>query len=146
MATTKIEAVLFTHCRQFSPRLFHPKGEQISFCTALKYLGLWFDGKLTFKEHVKRTAVKTETVITSLSQLMSNLRGPSGGKHKLLANVAMLFLLYGVPIWVDIINAREYRRTEMILVQWKAVIRCVSGYRTASTEAVCVLAGITRSK
>ncbi len=22
-------------------------------CTALKYLGLWFDGKLTFKEHAK---------------------------------------------------------------------------------------------
>ncbi len=30
----------------------------------------------------------------------------------------------------------------MVSVQWKAALRCVSAYRTISTEAVCVLAGI----
>ncbi len=46
-------------------------------------------------------------------------------------------------IWADAINVREYRRTEMISVQWKAVLRCVSAYNTVSTEAVCVLADTT---
>ncbi len=73
---------------------------------------------------------------------MSNLRGLSEGEHKLLANVAMLVPLYGAPVWADAINAREYRRTEMVLVQWKAALRCVSAYHTVSTEALCVLAGI----
>ncbi len=73
---------------------------------------------------------------------MSNLGGPSKGKRKLLANVAMSVLLYGAPIWADAINARQYRRTEMVLVQRKAALRCVSAYCTVSTEAVCVLAGI----
>ncbi len=89
---------------------FHLKGEQKRLCTALKYLGLWFDGKLTFKEHAKQTAAKTERVVAS--QLISHLGGLSEGKCKLLLNVAMLVLLYGALIWADAINAREYRRTE----------------------------------
>ncbi len=50
---------------------FRLKGEQIRFCTALKYLGLWFDGKLT----AKRTAAKAERIVVSISRLMSNLGG-----------------------------------------------------------------------
>ncbi len=68
-------------------------------------------------------------------------RGPSEGKCKLL-NVVMLVLLYGAPIWDDAINAREYRRTEMVSVQWKTVLRRANAYCTVSTEAVCVLAGM----
>ncbi len=73
---------------------------------------------------------------------MLNLKGLSEGKCKLLANVVLLVLLYGAPIWSDTINAIEYRRTVMVLVQRKASLRCVSAYRTVSIEAVCVLAGI----
>ncbi len=103
---------------------------------------LWFDGKLTFKEHAKQIAAKAERVIASISRLMSSLGGPREGKCKLLANVANSVLLYGAPIWTDAINAREYRRMEMVSVQQKAVLKCVSAYRTVSTDAVCVLAGI----
>ncbi len=78
----------------------------------------------------------------SISRLMLNLRGPSKGKRKLLANIAMSVLLYGAPIWAHAINARQYRRTEMVSVQRKATLRYVSAYCTVSTEAVCVLAGI----
>ncbi len=125
------------------PPSFRLKGEQIRLCTALRYLGLWFDGKLTFKEHAKRTAAKAERIVASISRLMLNLGRPSKGKRKLLANVAMSVLLYGAPIWAD---ARQYRRTEMVLVQRKAALRCVSAYRTISTEAVCMLAGIPWSR
>ncbi len=142
LATAKMEVVLFTRCCQFSPPSFRLKGEQIRLCMALKYLGLWFDGKLTFKEHAKRTAAKAERIVASISRLMSNLRKLSEGKRKLLENVAISVLLYGTPIWADTINARQYRRTEKVSVQRKVVLRCVSACRTVSTEAVCVLADI----
>ncbi len=103
-------------------------GEQISLCTVLKYLGWWFDGKLTFKEHAKQTAAKAEKVVVSISWLMSNLGRLSEGECKLLVNVTMLVLLCGALIRADAINAREYRRTEMVLVQQKAALRCVSAY------------------
>ncbi len=67
LATMKAEAVLFTCHRWFSPLSFHLKGEQIRLCTALKYFGLWFDGKLTFKEHAKRTAAKAERIVVSMA-------------------------------------------------------------------------------
>ncbi len=72
LATTNMEAVQFTHRCRFSYLSFHLKGEQIRFCTALKYLVLWFDRKLTFKEHAKWTAAKAEKVVASISWLMSN--------------------------------------------------------------------------
>ncbi len=75
LATTTTEAVLFTRRRRFSPLSFHLKEEQIRLCTAIKYLGLSFDGKLTFKEHAKRTAAKAERIVGSISRLMSNLGG-----------------------------------------------------------------------
>ncbi len=72
---------------------------------------------------------------------MSNLGGSSKGKHKLLVNVAMSVLLYGAPIWADAINAEE-NGTQVVLVQQKAALRCVSAYCTVSTEAVCMLVGM----
>ncbi len=61
---------------------------------ALKYLGLWFDGKLTFKEHSKWTSVKAGRDVARISQIMFNLGGPSEVGRKLLANIAMSVLLY----------------------------------------------------
>ncbi len=103
---------------------------------------MWFDGKLTFKEHAKRTAANSERIVANISRLMSNLGRPSESKCNLLANVAMSVLLYGAPIWADAINARQYRRMEMASVQQKAVLSCVSAYRIISTEMFCMLAGI----
>ncbi len=68
LATTKMEAMLFTGHRRFSAPSFHLKREQIRFCTTIMYLGLWFDRKLTVKEHAKQTA-------TNISRVMSNLGG-----------------------------------------------------------------------
>ncbi len=144
LATAKMEAVLFTRRCRFSRLSFCLKREQIRLCIALKYLGFWFDGKLTFKEHVKLTAATAERTVASISRLVSNSGRLSEGKRKLLADIAMLVLLYRAPIWADVINARQYRRTEMVSVQRKAVLRCVSAYCTVFTEAICVLAGIPR--
>ncbi len=109
LATTKMEVVLFK-CRCWSSRSsFRLKGKKIRLCTALKYLGLRFDGKLTFKEHAEWVADNAERIVMSISQLMSNLGGLSKGKCKLLVNVPTL-ILCGAPIWTDAINAKEYRR------------------------------------
>ncbi len=63
-----------------------------------------------------KIAAKPESVVASISWLMLNLGGLSDCKCKFLANVAMSGILYGALIWADAINAREYRRTEMVSV------------------------------
>ncbi len=109
---------------QFSPPSpsFHLKEEREKrLCTALKYLRLWFDEKLTFKEHAKWTTIKAERIVANINWLMLNQGGPSKSKYKLLANVVMLVHLYGAPVSADAINTKEYRSTEMVLVQWQFV-------------------------
>ncbi len=54
-------------------------------------------------------------------------RRANDGKCKLLANIAMLTLLYGAPCWDDAINTKEYRRIGMVSVQQKATLRRVEG-------------------
>jgi hypothetical protein len=49
----KTEAILFTKRRGFEPPTFRLGGAVIKRCTALKYLGLWFDGDLSFQEHFR---------------------------------------------------------------------------------------------
>ncbi len=74
-AITKTEAkvVLFTRCHWFSPHSFCLKGEQIRLCKVLKYLGSWFDRKLTFKEYAKQTASTAKRDVASISQFTLSL-------------------------------------------------------------------------
>lgn len=78
------------------PHSFCLKEVEITLYTALKYLRLWFDRKLTFKEYTKRTAAKAEKIDSSLKRLKLKL-GELTKKRKMLANVAMS-VLYRVPI------------------------------------------------
>ncbi len=73
LATMKVAVVLFTCRCPFSPPSFHLKGEEMKLCTVLKFLGVWFDGKLTFKEHAKQTAAAAERIVMNTSRLMLNL-------------------------------------------------------------------------
>ena len=59
--------------------------------------------------------------------------------RQLYLNVALSILLYGAPVWTDSMKV-AYRSKEVVQMQRKAALRCVSAYRTVSTEAVCILA------
>ncbi len=60
-----------------------------------------------------------------------------------MTNIAILVLLYdGVPIWTHAIDTNAHRRTEMVSVQWKDVLKGISAYCTVFTETVCEPAGI----
>lgn len=56
-------------------------------------------------------------------------------------NTAMSVLLYGALIWSNAVNI-SYGVVELVKIQRKVSLSCVSVYRTASTEGVCVLARI----
>ncbi len=91
LVTAKTEVVLFMCHNWFSPL----KKEYIGLCTALKYLGLWFNEKVTFKEHAKQTTAKAEKIVASISRFILNVMRLAKSRHKLLTNVIILVLLYG---------------------------------------------------
>jgi hypothetical protein len=139
LAVEKTEAILFTNRRKFKPPTFRLRGVEIKVASTLKYLGIWFDGKLSFREHFRKVAEKATRVVGRLSRLMSNLGGPKEARRRMMLSAATSVLLYGAPVWAD--SARvAYRRAEVEKVQRRAALRCVSAYRTVSTDALFVLA------
>jgi hypothetical protein len=97
----KTEAILFTKRRGYRELTFRLGGAVIRRCTALKYLGLWFDKDLSFREHTRNVAEKASRVVGRLSVIMSNLGGPAEVCRRMLMDIAMLVLLCGAPVWAD---------------------------------------------
>ncbi len=134
----KTKRVVYTR-HQLDHPSFRLKGKEIRLYTALKYFGLWFDGKRNFQGAYQADSRKSWEDRREYKSAHVESREPN--KDKLLANVAMLVLSYGALISADAVNIKKYRRTKMVLVEQKAVLRCVSAYCTVSIEAVSVLAG-----
>lgn len=84
---------------------------------------------------------KAEERLSVLSKLMQNISGPSSEKRLLLYGVVQSIVLYGAHIWAGATDIQKYKKM-LERLQRRALLRVVSGYRTISTEAVQVLAGI----
>ncbi|XP_072395087.1 uncharacterized protein [Diabrotica undecimpunctata] len=71
---------------------------------------------------------------------MPNIGGPSSQKRRMYLQVVQSTLLYGAPIWADVLNYKKYK--DMITrAQRKPLLKVTSAYRTTSTMALQVIAG-----
>lgn len=72
---------------------------------------------------------------------MTNVRRPSYKKIKLLANVVIKTVLYGVTVWEKAIKfdvvRKKLKQAYRLIAQ-----RCVRSYWTVSSEALTVIFGI----
>jgi len=141
LVAEKTEAVLLTRRRKLVPPVFRVGGVEVEIGHCLKYLGLWFDGKLSFREreHFRKVADEANRKLRIRSMLMTNPRGPREVVRRVYANLAHSVLLYGVQVWANAAKV-AYRRIELEEIQRRAALRCVCAYRTAPTVAVCILA------
>jgi len=111
---------------------------------SLKYLGIIFDYKLTFKEHIKKNmAAKCTKLIFSLSK---SAKLNWGLDHKALKTIyvggILPLLIYGAPVWISIMRKENYK-SELIRVQRLINIKMSKAYRTVPHEALCILMGMT---
>ncbi|KAJ8983333.1 hypothetical protein NQ317_003138 [Molorchus minor] len=72
---------------------------------------------------------------------MPRIGGPSDTKRRLLYNVVVSTILYGAEIWHGAMRVRLYRET-LEKAQRKMLLGIVGAYRTTSTEALQVIAGL----
>lgn len=141
LATEKTEILLITR-RQIPLQVeMRANDTPVTTQTAVKYLGIKIDSKLTFKAHIEYVTEKASKVTSWLSRLMANVNGPLPSKRKLLMGVCHSTLLYGCEIWADVMST-EARRKAMTRVQRTAALRIVSAYRTVSAAATLVIAGV----
>ena len=114
--------------------------EQVS---NIKYLGIFIDRKLNFREPITQTYRKCSTLIHALAK---SAKLSWGLKHEVLKTIykgAILpLMLYGVPVWI---GAKERKCNKIIYsrVQRPIIIKIAKAYRTTSREALCTLTGLT---
>jgi len=83
----------------------------------MKYLGIIFDHKLTFREHINYMAEKCTKLILSLSKSAKLIWGLQHSALKLIYTVAILpLLLYGEPMWYKEIDIAS-NKLKLIRVQ-----------------------------
>lgn len=141
IAEDKCEAVLFTRRRTHVAPIIHINRKTIVWRKAIKYLGVWLDGRFRFDEHVARTTDRAKMTALALARIMPNVEGAGQWKRQLYSGVVHSILLYGAPIWESAVDVASYRR-KLEAAQRICCLRITCAYRTISGPALQVLAGV----
>ncbi|CAH2098002.1 unnamed protein product [Euphydryas editha] len=141
VSVSKTEALLFHGPRRGPPRgaRIVVQGTEVVIRPHMKYLGLTLDGRWSFGPHFAQLAPRLENAAAALGRLLPNVGGPGSPCRRLYAGVVRSMALYGAPVWVDALTARNkilLRRPQRIIA-----VRAVRGYRTVSWTAATLLAG-----
>ncbi|KAJ8932822.1 hypothetical protein NQ314_014407 [Rhamnusium bicolor] len=107
----------------------------------IKYLGVWMDKNMTFNEHITRMANRAGETVAALGRLMPNVGGPKASKRRTMSSVAHSIMLFAAPVWEGALKIVKIRE-KFARVQRQMALRISSAYRTASREAVLVIAEI----
>ena len=141
----KSKVMLVTRRKRKEPRVIkvYLNNKILEQVTTMKYLGINLDHKFTFKEHIKYAAERCAKLIHSLSRSAKVTWGIKHEAMKTIYKGAILpLLLYGAPVWIDAVQY-EYNKQKYIRVQRLINIRTAKAFRTTSSEALCILTGIT---
>jgi hypothetical protein len=114
----------------------HTKLKQVN---NIKYLGIVFDNKLTFKEHIIYIEEKRTKIIFALAK---SAKLTWGLKHKALKTIytgAILPLMtYGAPVWKDALNKASFK-ARLVRIQRLLNVKIAKAYHTVSNDALCII-------
>jgi hypothetical protein len=96
--TSAGQAICFSHRRTPVEASLTLKGRQIPFANHVKYLGVIFDKKLTWKLHTEMIATKALCIFLNINPILKSERLSVGAK---LMNKALIrsVLTYACPAW-----------------------------------------------
>ena len=116
-------------------------GLEIELVSKMKYLGVVFDPKQSWNQHIEYVCAKTEKIVQRILRTTGNGWGLSGKVFRILYNGAIEPLLcYACPAWIGGLN--ETNKAKLLSTQRSFALMITRGYRTISLEASLVLANI----
>jgi len=108
-----------------------------------KYLGIIFDSKLLFREHINYMEGECVKRILAPSRSAKVTWGLGHEALKTIYTGGILpLMLYGVPVRKNVLNRSCYK-AKINRIQRHTNFRIARAYRTVSNEALCVINGIT---
>uniref|UniRef100_A0A023EQZ1 Putative rte ele1 orf1-h 1e-60-j 4 n=1 Tax=Aedes albopictus TaxID=7160 RepID=A0A023EQZ1_AEDAL len=141
IAHQKTELVLISNCKVVQKAAIIVGEHAIDSKRELKHLGVMIDDRLNFNSHVDYACGKAAKAITALSRIMPNNSAISSSKRRLLASVSTSILRYASPAWATATKTRR-NRVQVCSTHRLMAMRVASAYRTISSDAVCVIAGM----
>ena len=109
----------------------------------MKYLGIVIDKKLNFDAHIQYTTERCTKLINALAKSAKLDWGLQHGALRTIYKGAILPLLsYGSPVWIEALR-KKHNHNRFTRVQRLINIKITKAFRTTSTEALCILSGLT---
>ncbi|XP_065087175.1 uncharacterized protein LOC135708923 [Ochlerotatus camptorhynchus] len=99
------------------------------------------DDQLNFNSHVEYACMKASKAINAIAIIMPRNAGPISSKKHFLSSMLSSILRYEGPTWVPALETKQNQRKLSSTFRFMAM-RVGSAYRTISSEAVCVFAGM----
>ncbi|KAI4475453.1 hypothetical protein M0802_015151 [Mischocyttarus mexicanus] len=107
-----------------------------------KYLGVIIGTRLNIAGHVAYVSSRSKLIFSQLSSVAKSKWGLSNKvMTTIYKGVFVPIITYAAASWADKINVHHRRRLKQ--AQRYALIRVTKAYRTISTDALCVIAGVT---
>jgi hypothetical protein len=95
----KAQAIYFSHRHTPVEALLTMKGRHIPFANHVKYLGVIFDKKVTWKPHTETTATKALGIFLSIYPILKIERLSVGAKLIIYKALIRSMLTYACPAW-----------------------------------------------
>jgi hypothetical protein len=93
------------------------------------------------KSHISYVCEKAQKTAKALSTLLPNIKGPGDKKRVVLTMAVQSIVLYAAPVWTNEEGTQRHK-VDLLKAQRIMALRVCRAYRTASTDAVLVLAGL----
>lgn len=141
----KTQALLITRKRRNNQQQIniYLNNKQVEQVEKIKYLGIIIDHNFNFNEHIQYTTERATKLINALSKAAKLDWGLKHQAMKTIYKGAILPLLsYAAPVWIEAIN-RKYNRIKFVRVQRLINIKIAKAFRTTSSEALCLITGLT---
>ena len=117
------------------------KGEAIRSKASVKYLGVTFSKDTHFGNHIRDVTARAGALAARLARIMPTVSGPRASKRRAIYSTVSSVMMYGAPVWHGVTEIARYRDMTA-RVQRLMVLKVCAAYRTVSTEAVEVIAGV----
>mgnify|MGYP003623288889 FL=1 len=139
---SKSKAMLITRKRKPKQINIYLNNRKLAIVEHIKYLGIHFDHKLSFDNHIDNIARKSTTLIHMLGRTAKLTWGLGHKSLKTIYEGAIIpMIVYGAPVWGDALNKLANLR-KLQRVQRLINIKMIKGYRTISFDTSCVIAGV----
>jgi hypothetical protein len=139
---TKSKVMLITRKRNKENINIYLNNRRLDVVNYLKYLGTYFDSRLTFDKHTRYIADNSSKLIHMLGRSAKLQWGLGHKSHRTIYEGALIpMLTYGAPVWHEaVVKQRNLRVLQK--AQRMINIKMAKAYRTISFEASCMMAGV----